>query len=289
MEVMPSRILVFLLLLGGITACGEFIPPPSADVEPRTYRVKQGDTLYSIAFQHGHDYREVAAWNHIEQPYTIYPGQELLVMGLRKNTPPRATTDDREYTPSTTPRSTSPGSNGGNPAVVTRPAVLPVQPADSSSGNASTQGNIRTYPSVDSTENSTSPSVETTPPRPHHSGSRWMWPVRGKVIHRYSPANGKKGLDIGGQIGQPVKATAGGTVVYSGSGLIGYGNLVIIKHDDIYLSAYGHNKVLLVKEGDKVQQGQKIAEVGNNKEGPMLHFEIRKNGKPVDPQQFLPR
>jgi lipoprotein NlpD len=110
------------------------------------------------------------------------------------------------------------------------------------------------------------------------------------VRNRFNPSRGKKGLDIEGKVGQSILAAANGKVVYSGDGLIGYGNLVIIKHDDTYLSAYGHNRRLLVQEGNEVKQGQKIAEMGDSgKQGVILHFEIRRDGKPVDPLRYLPK
>ncbi|WP_245688250.1 peptidoglycan DD-metalloendopeptidase family protein [Thiohalomonas denitrificans] len=121
------------------------------------------------------------------------------------------------------------------------------------------------------------------------ASSKWRWPAAGKVVTRFALQQGKKGIDIRGRVGQPILATAGGEVVYSGKGLIGYGNMVIIKHSDTYLSAYGHNRRLLVGEGERVGAGQKIAEMGQrSKSGSILHFEIRKNGRPVDPMRYLP-
>jgi lipoprotein NlpD len=118
---------------------------------------------------------------------------------------------------------------------------------------------------------------------------RWLWPTEGKLVNRFAAGSGRKGLDLGGKLGQPVKAAADGEVVYSGNGLIGYGNLIIIKHDDVFLSAYGHNKKLLVREGAKVKAGQAIGEMGQHpKSGSILHFEIRRHGKPVDPLLYLP-
>jgi len=131
------------------------------------------------------------------------------------------------------------------------------------------------------------------PPRtePARTASRikWSWPTEGKLVKGFAAGAGRKGLDLGGKLGQPVKAAAEGDVVYSGNGLIGYGNLIIIKHDEVFLSAYGHNRKLLVKEGDKVKAGQTIGEMGQHpKSGSILHFEIRRNGKPVDPLLYLP-
>jgi len=121
------------------------------------------------------------------------------------------------------------------------------------------------------------------------SAQRWQWPTSGVVLRKYDMASGSKGIDVGGELGQPVYAVSPGKVVYSGSALKGYGELIIVKHDDTYLSAYGHNRRRLVKEGDEVRAGQTIAELGIGPEQkPLLHFEIRENGKPVDPLAFLP-
>ena len=119
----------------------------------------------------------------------------------------------------------------------------------------------------------------------------WQWPARGKILQSFSSSSGKnKGIDIAGKLGETVKAAASGSVVYAGSGLLGYGRLVIIKHNEQFLSAYAHNRVLTVKEGDKVKGGQKIAEIGSSgTTSTKLHFEIRSNGKPVDPVRYLPR
>jgi lipoprotein NlpD len=117
----------------------------------------------------------------------------------------------------------------------------------------------------------------------------WSWPARGRLVHGFNSGPNPKGIAIAGEAGQPVSASAGGKVVYSGSGLRGYGKLVIIKHDPTYLTVYAHNRELLVKEGDRVEKGQKIAEMGNtDSERVALHFEIRRLGKPVDPLQYLP-
>jgi lipoprotein NlpD len=120
---------------------------------------------------------------------------------------------------------------------------------------------------------------------------RWQWPTEGRVLRAFNPNHpGRKGVAIAGELGQPIRAAGPGKVVYSGSGLIGYGQLIIVKHNERFLSAYGHGRRLLVQEGDEVQAGQLIAEMGTNgTEGPVLHFEIRDNGRPVDPVGFLPK
>lgn len=215
---------------------------------PEHHVIVRGDTLYSIAWRYGTDYRELARWNGIGPPYLIYPGQRLRL------TSPAGTTARRVEPP---------------PASV-RPAPAPPPPAPGA-------------PSPP--PGAASPSVAS----PDTGAIRWLWPAEGRV-NAVSSASGKNGVEILGQFGQAVKAAASGEVVYSGSGLIGYGQLIIIKHNDTYLSAYAHNSKLLVKEGDRVEAGQQVAEMGRTGDrNVMLHFEIRRNGKPVPPLQYLPK
>ncbi len=217
------------------------------------YRVRRGDTLYAIAFSYGLDHRTVARWNGIPSPYVIYPGQKL-----RLSPPPHRRTRHRaaaKQPPPTPPPATAPGGKTARaPSVQAqppRPAAVPASPSDPKS---------------------------------------WLWPSQGKILRGYVAGNpARNGLDITGRQGQPVIATAPGKVVYSGNGLIGYGELIIIKHSERMLSAYAHNRVRLVQEGAQVKAGQKIAEMGRNNENiPLLHFEIRVRGKPVDPLRYLP-
>lgn len=200
--------------------------------------VRPGDTVYSIAFRHQIDFRELAVWNDIGGDYLIRPGD------LIRLTPP-------------------PAVDGG---IQTRP----LQPRDDPRG----------------------PPVVTAPPvvaAPTPGPVRWEWPAEGAVAKSFGQ-DGNKGIDIAGQLGAPVRATAAGTVVYSGSALKGYGELIIVKHDETRLSAYGYNRRRLVQEGDSVAAGQPIAELGLGPEQkPLLHFEIRERGKPVDPLRLLPR
>jgi lipoprotein NlpD len=205
------------------------------------HRVEDGETLYSIGWQYGYDYRTVAAWNDIDAPYVIKPGQ-----WLRVAPPP-----------------------GGGAGVHQAPQPHHI------------------------IEASVSPPHDHTPPPPQaHRPIKWSWPARGRLVVKFSPDHPmRKGVDIGGHLGEPVRAAAAGRVVYSGSGLIGYGNLVIIKHNEHYLSAYGYNRTLLVKEGDEVARGQEIAEMGTAASGDKdikLHFEIRRDGDPVNPLKYLP-
>lgn len=266
---MGSRVRQSVLLFCGLVllaGCGE-LRPPGAVGSRLIHTVTRGDTLYSIAWQYGYDYRQVASWNSIDEPYQIFPGQELVIIApdWRRipDRPPPGRSASRESAPS----------DMASPSK--RPAVV-----------ASRQRADRQASGPKSVASAPSPAPKPKP-KPTHNVT-WAWPTDGEVVERYADRKGRKGINIKGSAGQPVRASAAGNVVYSGDGLIGYGNLVIIKHDDVYLSAYAHNRKLLVKEGEKVRRGQKIAEMGHTlKRGSILHFEIRRNGKPVDPMGFL--
>lgn len=261
--------IVLLLLIGGLAGCSAPVRapvvsrdhPPSQQQRssrPTVYRVQRGDTLYSIAWRFGIDYTAVARWNGIRSPYTIYPGQRLrLVPAVRK---PAAKTPAVK-TPQTK------GATARSKPVVSGKRVSKSPKKGVSSSQR--QGNI--------VNNS--------------AELRWLWPTEGSVVQRFVKGDPvKKGVKIKGRYGASVKAAEAGKVVYAGSGLIGYGRLVIIKHNKNYLSAYGYNKKIHVKEGDTVKKGRRIAEVGSDGNGkPMLHFEIRRNGAPVDPLKLLPR
>jgi lipoprotein NlpD len=232
------------------------------------YRVQRGDTLYSIAFRHGVDYRDLAEWNSIPPPYTIYPGRDLKLSSARAapklqaaQTPKQTTTISPKPAPFEPVASTPPLTNAGTPSHVGSPTA-PVPAA-----------------------------VPSEPPMAASGDIAWRWPADGQVIGGYVPGDPmRQGIDIAGKAGAPVKAAADGTVVYSGNGLIGYGELVIVKHSPGFLSAYGHNQKRLVQEGDKVKAGQTIAEMGSSGASKdELHFEIRKNGKPSNPLDYLPR
>lgn len=222
--------------------------------KPSVYTVKQGDTLYSIAWNYGYDYRDVATWNHIGPPYTIYPGQRINLV------------------PATTRQPDSP------------PALVP-GPIETNKHNTHQQADTAA-----NVKNRDAGGHEVINQSPVATGSfRWAWPTPGKIIKTDTPIS-KNGIDISGTLKQEISAAASGDVVYSGSGLLGYGRLIIIKHNDTYLSAYAHNNELLVKEGDRVAIGQTIARMGQTSNGrTILHFEIRKNGQPVDPMKYLPR
>lgn len=230
------RLLLILMILT-LTACGGgrgIVPvisfgDNSSNRAPSIYTVRSGDTLYSICWRYGLDYKTVARNNGIRSPYTIFVGQKIHLRGKSTASAQKSTSSSKKKT-------------------AAAPPVI-------------------------------------------NSKLRWQWPTDGRLISKYSASSaGKKGIDIAGNAGQDVRAAADGRVVYSGNGLARYGNLLIIKHDDVYLSAYAHNQTLLVKEGATVKAGQKIATLGSTgTQRNKLHFEIRRNGKPIDPLRFLPK
>ena len=257
---------------------------PAADTRPETYTVRRGETLYGIALDHGLDYRDLAEWNGITNPNVIRVGDTLRLRA------PAATV-------------TSEGAAQVKPvigagALESRP--LGAGPEAASAAKKPDEATIaRIEPRRIELKPELRPEAKPRPeallpgPRPEAQSDNdekvdWSWPVAGRIVARFAdPAN--KGVDISAKLGDPVFASAPGRVVYSGSGLRGYGKLIIIKHNPTYLSAYAHNNQILVKEGQNVAKGQKIGEVGaTDSAAPKLHFEIRRLGKPVDPLKFLP-
>ncbi len=268
---------------------------------PGYYTVKRGDTLYRIAQEHGQDYRDVAVWNNITNISAIKEGQVLRVA------PPGAV----ENTGVVVARPLT------EPVVESRsldqPGVLAQPTPEPQNGNLKREPKVGKEPYSDeayarlnkSAEPSVQPSAPTVEPKQEAKQPElapvapavvagpddvpWIWPVPAKVTTTFSEA-GNKGLNFAGKAGDPVVAAGDGKVVYAGAGLRGYGELVIVKHNATYLSAYAHNRKILVKEGQAVTRGQKIAEMGNtDADSVKLHFEIRKQGKPVDPAQYLPK
>ncbi len=237
---------------------------PQRNAPAGSYVVQRGDTLYSIAWQHGLKTKELAQLNRMRAPYTIYPGQRLQVGGGQAQ---------QQAAAQTAPQA----------APLARRAPLKAKPLPQPIAAPATPGQEKP-PSAPV------PATARLADPPDYDG-KWQWPTRGKLLRGYKEnANGKKGIDISGHHGQPVSAAAGGKVVYTGSGLVGYGRLIIIKHNESLLSAYGHNSKLLVAEGDHVRAGQLIAKMGSSGTNrTALYFEIRKDGKPVDPVQYLPR
>ena len=269
------------------------------------YTVAPGDTLYSIAFAHGIDFRTLATQNNIPPPYVIHPGQVLELKPARE-IPPIATMAAAGTTPvapllqsqpvAAAPQ-TQPSAPVFGPVTTQNLTANGVAATASSSAAAMAPVTASSVPSAPVSRSSIqSPVVEAAPTPPPGAtrtvaGIAWQWPASGKIVGGFQAGSGGDGagVDIAGNAGDPVRAAAGGTVVYSGNGLIGYGELIIIKHNDAYLSAYGHNSKRLVKEGEHVNAGQEIALMGASGAPRVeLHFEIRKDGKPVDPMAFLP-
>ena len=300
----------------GSAGPGSRSPAPASahtQVPGGSYQVAHGDTLYSIAFRNKVDFRDLAQWNNIQAPYTIWPGQVLrlspsggnaarpaavapapIVMAANKSKPTPApaptaapppaepmfedipaTADTGKPAPAaSTPKPSATGATG--PAVPTS-TVVPV-------AGAPTQ----------------SPATQPPPPPPaavapspggtrSQGGVVWRWPADGQLGKRFQSGDAIPGIEVLGKAGDPIRAAADGVVVYSGNGLVGYGELVIIKHSDSFLSAYGHNRKRLVKEGQKVTAGQQIAEMGaTGASRDELQFQIRKDGNPVDPLGYLP-
>lgn len=294
---------------------------PGAVGAARFYTVKKGDTLFSIALDHGVDYRELAAWNNIENINRIRVGQQL-----RVSVPGAAS-------PGGAPAIADPGTAEVRPiavggAVDARPlearpldaapttATVPPAPtfetANSETLKSAPKGGKLPYseenlarlkaqgaapqpvaaaPAVPTV---VAPPAEKPAPAPAADGEvDWAWPAGGKLLATFSEGGGQdaatKGIDIAGKPGDPVQAAAAGKVVYVGNGLRGYGNLVIVRHNAAFLSAYAHNSRVLVKEGQTVTRGQRIADLGNSDaDQPKLHFEVRHQGKPVDPLKYLP-
>lgn len=275
--------LAFALAVAVAAGCAADRPAPVVDRSiglaqrqpqeaPGEYRVEKGDTLYSIAFRYGMDFQALARRNDIDPPYTIHPGQRLQ---LRR--------DDAEPAPGRTAPAAEPGGE-----VTTEPLPEQERAMDAPRETRS----ATTAPQASAPEPEPEPESESKPePEPATGPLDWQWPADGPILSTFAEADSSRnGIDIGGEPGTPVRAAAGGEVVYSGSGLIGYGELIIVKHDKALLSAYGHNRKRLAQEGDRVQAGQKIAEMGDTgAPRAMLHFEIRENGSPVNPDRFLPR
>jgi lipoprotein NlpD len=240
------------------------------------YTVKRGDTLYAIAFRLGIDFRQLAARNGIKSPYTISVGQVLetakpVVVASRQSRA-RGGASAQANSGNQSSKSKSLSSKGNAPKAVSKPA---------SAASPKTKSVAKTTSKPQ--KKSASKSVE-----PNRPVSRWRWPSRGKVIRTFA-ANVHKGIDIAGKRGDPVTSAAAGKVVYAGAGVTGYGSLIIVKHNDTYLSAYGHNERLLVSEGSVVNAGQQIATMGSSGTNSVkLHFELRRQGKPVDPLTLLP-
>ncbi|HEY6896332.1 MAG TPA: peptidoglycan DD-metalloendopeptidase family protein [Rhodocyclaceae bacterium] len=288
---LPSIVMACLL-----AACASHAPAPVEDrsaaiaaaaaaevpveVPPGHYLVKKGDNLLRIALDHGQDYREVAVWNKLEDPNKINVGQVLRVV------PPEGAAVAKPVTAPAAAEATT--AVAASPVLKREPkggkepysdeALARLQKPDAAA--TKTPEKVAEKPAEKAAEAASEKSAE---------AGDWAWPVAGKPTATFNEAS-NKGIDIAAKNGDPVTAAGAGKVVYAGSGLRGYGKLVIIKHDATFLTAYAHNSQILVKEGQSVTRGQKIAEVGStDSDQPKLHFEIRRQGKPVDPLAYLPK
>lgn len=295
------RLPVVLVLVGMLAACAsthkpapvaerKISAPPAKTPNENAgyYTVKKGDTLYRIALDHGQNYRDLVTWNNLADPNDIKVDQVLRV------SPPDASTKR-----STPPTGAQVGAVATVSGVETR--ALSAPPPANVPNKSAPHGEKRPYSDATLAEMQKSESGIAPPTKPasavepsttekdntSEEAVAWTWPAEGKLLSSFD--EGRKGIDIAGKSGQPVLAAAAGKVMYAGSGIRGYGNLVIVKHTNNLLSAYAHNKTILVKEGQSVAKGQKIAEMGDSDaDAVKLHFEIRQQGKPVDPTKFLP-
>ena len=239
---------IILLVASLLAGCVTVKPTTTMQRGPGWYTVKRSDTLYSIAWRYGLDYKQLASWNGLDVEATIYPGQRLRL--LRPVSGVATVTQAPEPKQSTAPAAPAP----------------PPQP----DASGSTPATVVSYSGRDP--------------------SSWLWPTDGKLLNTFLASDlDRRGIRIAGRPGQPVRAVADGKVVYSGNGLAGYGNLIIIKHSDTFLSAYAYCQERLVQEGKLVKAGATVASMGLRGNTAALHFEIRRNGKPVDPLKYLPK
>lgn len=237
--------------------------PPATEAPPDTYVVESGDTLYSIAFRYGLDFKEVAAANDIGTSYTIVPGQRLTL---------REQSSSRTASAPSTQSSSSSGSGSSS----------------SSSGSSSRASGSSGAPAASAS--SSSQNTATSSSASSGSVDAWTWPVEGTIVRPFSnSSSGSRGIDIDAPLGESVIAAADGKVVYAGDGLRGYGNLIILEHAGRMLSAYAFTEAINVSEQQEVRRGDVIASVGSRGDTPLLHFEIRQEGKPVDPVSYLPQ
>ncbi|MDQ2994415.1 MAG: peptidoglycan DD-metalloendopeptidase family protein [Pseudomonadota bacterium] len=279
-----SRLLLILLMFSVMSANAKSHLPPVEDrslplpAYKHQYYIHKGDTIYSVAFANDIDYRYLAEINGLKPPYALHPGDKLRVrkppfkkiIALKSTSKePKLIQDSKQSL-----------------------QVEEAQPMRFSGGFKMVENHPKTNEKDDESPQQQKNKLkieEKDLNEEENYVQYWTWPIRGKVVNHFSPGQlGNKGIDIAGQLGQPVQAAASGSVVYSGSGLRGYGNLIIIKHNSRFLSAYAYNYKLKVKEGDEVKEGQEIATVGRATSGElMLHFEIRLDGQPVNPTRYL--
>jgi lipoprotein NlpD len=318
-----------------VEPAGDYVPPsraisatpPHPQVPGGSYQVTKGDTLYSIAFRNKVDFRDLAGWNNIAVPYTIWPGQVLRLSppggpehpAVAAVTPvhpqpsappphaqptaPGAPVFEAVAVPASASGTTSTSAVGAKQPAAAVSTIVPVagQPTPTHPAPPATTPIIPLKPPVAPVAAAV-PATTAAPPvaapaavpvtaggTRASGGVTWRWPADGSLIKRFQSGDAIPGIEIAGKSGDPIRAAADGVVVYSGNGLVGYGELIIIKHNDSLLSAYGHNRKRLVTEGQKVTAGQQIAEMGSTS-APRdeLQFQIRRDGNPIDPMGYLP-
>ena len=273
---------VFALIL--VSACAG---NPAAPIEDRSrpgtargvqsYTVRRGDTLFSIAFRYGLDYRRLAAANAIARPYTIFPGQRLMLREARAQSAAGSL------------------ASRGSPTVAAAPEVSPAAAKGTAVKGTAAEARPAPPPAKTASEpgkaapaSAAAVSAKAASGAAPAASASWRWPAAGRVVRRFDGTL-NKGIDIAGPRGDVVRATRAGRVVYAGTGIAGYGLMLILRHSEEYLSAYGHSDALLVKEGDAVRAGQGIARRGSSgTDSVKLHFEIRRHGRPLDPLSVLP-
>jgi len=302
----PRLALALCLPLLWLTGCVSNIPAPVENRDQggsaasrsipegvETYTVGKGDTMYSIAWRYGLDYQKLANWNGIDSSYRIYPGQQLrLQPGGEESTVIAAAPQPEVSKPEPLPGSTT-TSRPASQAAASKPA--PQSKPKPASKPAAAKPTKKTPPAKPKPQVAAKkPKPKPKPkPAPATGGGKlkWAWPTKGKVVQTFVAGDRtRQGIRIAGKAGQPILAAEAGKVVYTGSGLPGYGKLIIVKHNKNYLSAYGFNRKLLVKDGDQVAKGERVAEMGQSTDGKtLLHFEIRRRDKPLDPLKRLPR
>lgn len=267
------------LLLGGCADTGGY--------GPESYVVRPDDTLYSIAWRHDLDFRDLARWNNIGADFHISVGQVLVLGPGREPSPERRTPRAAAKPAPAVPPSAAPSTGASTARPALPPQVSKPRPLPESAAGAAP--NVRAAPPPSGGAHGASANGGTVNGGTVNGGSKWVWPTDRAAAPRAVPGGG---ILLTGRLGQDVRAASAGRVVYTGSGLRGYGNLVIIKHADSLLSAYAHNREMLVHDGQEVAAGQVIAHMGEGesaRRSPVLYFEIRQNGRPVDPLAFLPR
>lgn len=290
-----KTVLALLLATSLLLACA------TTGFNSQRYTVKSGDTLYFIAWKYKIDFNQLAQWNNLSEPYQVYPGDKLLINPPDFVARSSSSTSRKKHSSSSSAYIVVKGDTLYSIARQQRVAVgrivtlnklsrpytiYPGQRLSLKAGSAVSNPVVSKKPR--STVIAKQPGSKVVGlPNP----SKWLWPTEGKVVKGFKGSRTvQQGIDISGRMGQTVRSAATGVVVYSGSGLVNYGQLIIVKHNENFLSAYGYNSKLLVKEGDKVKAGQAIAKMGRvGQDAPLLHFEIRKYGKPVNPIRHLPK